>query len=384
LDCDNLIEKLQPEVPCPIVYIIILNWNGLQDTIECLESILQSDYPNYCIILIDNGSSDNSCEQIQSWARGDLKVETQYVKSCASEKPIQIVIYDRVTAENGGIVESEREISSLPSSKKLVLIKCEDNLGFAGGCNIGVRYVMAVGGEYVWLLNNDTVIESSALLNSVRFMENHLEYQGVTGQIRLYNNPSVIWNCGGKLSFYGTRRYYFCNSNVTKVPQNGFRKISFITGCAPLFRASLFKKIGLLTELFFFGEEDFELSLRLKRSGYKIACLYDAIIYHKVGNAINLKSNGRDMSKIYIYYLNRFINIRHYWPKFPWKVWRFCYFFYIFPLLRLKYGTSWKDLFDFRNALMKDSSNLDRVSKNIFEQILRDGFGKNLNRTIND
>jgi GT2 family glycosyltransferase len=362
------------------IYIIVLNWNGWRDTIECLESILKSNYPNYCIVVVDNGSVDDSIERIKAWAIGELVVESQFIKGCSNRNPVQVVLYDRVTAENGGIAETEQELSSLQAGKKLVLIQCNENFGFAEGCNIGIRYVLAVGGEYVWLLNNDTVVESSSLLKLINFMESHLDYHGVTGQIRLYKNPSIIWNCGGILTFYGSRRYYYNGSHISKVPQYGFRKISFITGCAPIFRTSLFKKLGLLSNLFFYGEEDFELSQRLKRSGYKLACLYDAIIYHKVGSSINSSSHGRTIATTYIYYLNRFINMRYHWPEFTWKVWRYCYFFYIFPLLRLKHGISWSDLRLLRKNLLKDSSNLDRVSKVTFERALSNGSSNDFER----
>jgi GT2 family glycosyltransferase len=362
----------------PRVYIIILNWNGWRDTIECLESIHRSDYPNYYTVVVDNGSRDDSCERIQAWARGDISVESRYIDSYGDEKPVKVVSYDRAIAENGGIQQIEQELSLLSAGKRLILIQSGENLGFAGGCNVGIRYALAVGGEYVWLLNNDTVVEHAALGRMVNFMENHSDYQGVTGQIRLYENPSKIWNCGGKLTCYGARRYYYNNSQVTEVPQHGFRRISFITGCAAIFRTSLFKKAGLLSELFFFGEEDFELSQRLKRLEYKLACRYDAIIYHKVGSSINNAASGENMAKTYIYYLNRFIDIRYYWPKSLWRMWRFFYFLYIFPLLKLKYGSSWNDLWLLRKALLKDSTNLDRVNKATFEQALRFKFGKGM------
>lgn len=360
------------------VYIVILNWNGWRDTIECLESIQRSDYPNYCTVVIDNDSQDDSCERIQAWARGDISVESRYIDSCGDVDPVRVVLYDRITAENGGVSEIEQELSLLSAAKRLVLIQSGENLGFAGGCNVGIRYALAVGGEYLWLLNNDTVIEHAALGRMVNFMESHADYQGVTGQIRLYKNPSKTWNCGGKLTCYGTRRYYYNDRQVAEVPQHGFRRISFITCCAAIFRTSLFKKAGLLSERFFFGEEDFELSQRLKRTGYKLACLYDAIIYHKVGCSINDATCGKIMGQVYIYYLNRFIDMRHYWPKSLWKTWRFFYFFYIFLLLKLKYGISWSDLWSLRKALFRDSTNLDKVSRVTFEQALRFKFEKDV------
>lgn len=134
----------------------------------------------------------------------------------------------------------------------------------------------------------------------------------------------------------------------------------------------------MLSDLFFFGEEDFELSQRLKRFEYKLACLYDAIIYHKVGSSINGATGGENMAKIYIHYLNRFIDMRNYWPKLPWRAWRFFYFFYIFPLLKLKHGTSWRDLWLLRKALLEDSTNLDKVDRDTFNQALKYKFGKGI------
>jgi GT2 family glycosyltransferase len=358
----------------PKVYIVILNWNSWRDTIECLKSIQRSDYPNYYIVVVDNGSHDGSCERIEEWARGDIFIKSLYIDSCDDTETIRVVSYDRNIAENGGIKDSEQELSSLPAAKRVVLIKSVENLGFACGSNLGIRYVLAVGGVYVLLLNNDTVIDGMALSSMVNFMESHSGYSGATGQIRLYNNPSRIWNCGGALTFYGTRRYYHRNSQVNKVPKCGFKNISFISGCAALFRASLFNKVGLLSELFFFGEEDFELSLRLKRIGCKLACIYDAIIYHKVGSSIKIATNTNNIGYIYIYYLSRFIDMRYYWNRLPWKIWRYSCFFYIFPLLKIKYRTSCYDLWSLRKKLLNDSISLDRVSKATFEKALNSGL----------
>ena len=362
----------------PRVYIIILNWNGWRDTIECLESIQRLDYPNYCTVVVDNGSQDDSCERIHAWARGNILVKSRYVDSCGSEKPVSVVTYSRTDAENGGIPEIEQELSLLAAAKKIVLIQSGENLGFAGGCNIGIRYVLAVGGEYVWLLNNDTVVEYTALGGTTFVLESSEAWHIVTGQIRSYDNPSKIWNCGGKLTCYGARRYYYNERQVAEVPQRGFKRISFITGCAAIFRTPLFKKLGLLSNLFFFGEEDFELSQRLKHRGYKLACLYNAIIYHKVGSSINNATFGKNMGQVYIYYLNRFIDMRYYWRKSLWKTWRFIYFFYISLLLKLKHGVSWSDLWSLRKALLKDSTDLDGVNRATFEQALRYKFKKGM------
>jgi len=354
------------------VYIVILNWNGWQDTIECLESIQQLDYSHYRIVLLDNGSTDDSLEQIKAWTAGKNPVKSKFVNYRKDNKGIHVVHYDRNTAENGGIGSKESKLSQLSSSRKLVIVDNNENLGFAAGCNVGIRYALASGADYVWLLNNDTVVEKNSLSSLVNFLKSNDEYQGVTPQIRLYDSPDKIWNCGGILRWYGARKYRYANQSSNLVPQAGAETISFITGCASLLHTSIFRQIGFLTELFFFGEEDFELSLRLKKHKYKLACLYDAIIYHKVGETINSLSEkkGKGLSSINIYYLNRFINMRRHWPFWIWNLWRFAYLLYIVPMLRLKYKFSWHSLCLLCLNIMRYSNRFNKVDKGTFEKLI--------------
>ena len=368
-------------LPPPRVCIIILNWNGWQDTIECLESIRRSDYPDCCTVVVDNGSRDDSCKRIQAWAEENKAAGPRAGDNLIGGESLRVILYERAAAESRRSGENGRELPMSPAASRLALIQVGENRGFAGGSNIGIRYAQAVGSEFVWLLNNDTVVEKAALGRMVYFLESHSDFQGVTGQIRLHGDPSRIWHCGGTLTCFGTRRYHYLNSPSARVPQRGFKRISYITCCAAVFRVSLFKKVGLLSERFFFGEEDFELSQRLKPSKFKLACLYDAIVYHKVGKSIDKVIRRENLPKSYIYYLNRFIDMRHYWRRFPWQLWRFSYFFYIFPLLKLRHGVSWNDFRSFRRQLIKDSTDLDGVSKATFERLLRFNFGEDAPRT---
>jgi GT2 family glycosyltransferase len=361
----------------PKVVIVILNYNGWKDTIECLESLRKSTYNNYWLVVIDNGSTDDSCERIIEWANKKYANSIE-IKDYVNKDHIYCVIYNKNTAESGGIKEKEQTLSSIPSAKRLILINNEENLGFAGGCNVGIRYAMRISSKYVFLLNNDTVVDNHAVEKMVAFLENNSDYEGVTGQIRYYHEPVKVWNCGGKLVFYGARKYYYAGSNVSKVPQNGYKTITFLTGCAILFRITLFKNIGLLSEQFFFGEEDFELCHRIKDNGFKLACVYEAIIYHKVGSSIRKKSSNKTVARIYLHYLNRFINMKSRWPKFQWRIWRFFYFMYICPMLWVRYRITWKELWILRKMLINNSNKLDRVDKKVFEQAMKiNNLGKN-------
>ncbi len=162
----------------PKVYILILNYNGWSDTLECLESVFRNSYPNYQVVVLDNGSPNSSMKRIKEWAEGKqepLCPESTHPLYHLShphiKKPIPYVYYTREEAEHGDNFELEEElvgdrenkktnpnIHSLPCSQispsthyPLILIQTGDNLGFAGGNNVGIRYVFAKG-DYVLLL----------------------------------------------------------------------------------------------------------------------------------------------------------------------------------------------------------------------------------------
>ena len=113
----------------PKVSIVILNWNGWEDTIECLESLYQITYPDYDVIVVDNGSEDESVEKIKEYAEGNIVVESKFFEYSSGNKPIKIIEYTREEAEAGG--GKEEEIADLPSNRKLIIIKNEKNYGFA-------------------------------------------------------------------------------------------------------------------------------------------------------------------------------------------------------------------------------------------------------------
>src|SRR5450830_954663 len=124
----------------PLTYIVLLNWNGWKDTIECLESVFRLDYPHFRVIVCDNASRDGSLDHIKAWADGRQAAAASSVvlRSAARPlaKPVAWVEYDREQAERGGDAHEQAP---------LVLIQTGANLGFAGGNNVGVRYAQARG-----------------------------------------------------------------------------------------------------------------------------------------------------------------------------------------------------------------------------------------------
>lgn len=358
----------------PKVCIIILNWNGWRDTIECLESIQQLEYSNYLAVVVDNASTNDSLRQIQTWAAGENPVTSRYVDYQWKNKPVQVILNDQFCIDKGSLAEAGHRWANEDPSRRLILIENTSNLGFAAGSNVGISYALAIGADYIWLLNNDTVLAPNALSHLVSFLESNSQYHGVTGQIRFYHTPNIIWNCGGDLTWYGNRKYHYLNKHLASVPQRGHRRLSYITNCAALFRSSLFLNIGLLTNRFFFGEEDIEFSIRLRKQGYSLACCYEAIIYHKVNSSLNLKFTKAPPNRAYIHYLNRFIHVRSYLPSLVWHFWRMVWLCYVVPRLKTQYKLSWAEIIAFSKALFQDSSTLDGVSREKFEEVMDKNF----------
>lgn len=312
----------------PRVFAVILNWNGGADTVTCLESLSVQTARSLQIVVVDNGSEDGSVARIRNW-------------SSDQQVPIEVI-------ENGA------------------------NLGFAAGSNVGIRHALAAEADSVMLLNNDTVLAPDVIEILTRFLDEHPDYWAVTGQIRYADRP-VIWNCGGDLTWFGSRRYLFGEQPVASTPQTGWRRITFMTGCAALVRASVFRREGLLTERFFFGEEDYEFSLRMKRARCLMACRFDAVIHHKVGSSIDRVAPGGALGRYYIYYLNRFIDMREHYSRPVWWVWRWASLAYVLPRLKMSRGLSWQTVAGLGRRLLRDSARLDGVSKERFETATRTG-----------
>lgn len=254
--------------------IIILNWNGADDTLACLESLAKAE-GDFRVYVVDNGSSDDSLERIGAW------------------------------------LEAHAEFDGC-------LVSLDKNYGFARGNNKGIAVARQDNPDNYLLLNNDTEVRPDFLVQLKRFSRKNPVYRILTPKINYYHDKQKIWNCGGVLRF-GFRKYHYAGEPNSAVRETDSIPISFVTGCALYFYPELLDEEGkLLTERFFFGEEDFELSLRMKAQNVKMACVLDSLIYHKVGASGN-KMHG--VGKLYMHYLNRFVDVRLHFAAPKYAVW---------------------------------------------------------------
>lgn len=326
------------------VFIIILNFNGEADTIACIESLLSIHYRTITICVFDNGSKAESVSRLQ-----------QYF--CEVQK-----YFDKFIDESYNNISYNYTIEQ--DKRNFLFFRNTENLGFAAGNNAGINVALQNGFEYVLLLNNDTLVEPDFLNKMMEFITTHPQYVALTPKICYERLRNKIWNCGGHLTWFKNRKYFYADAFTDQAPQTGFGEISFITGCCLLFNP---KKIGLLSENFFFGEEDFEFSLRIKQQKKKMACKYDAVIYHKVGHSISNVSNTFGKAKLH--YINRFIDIKNYYP-YTWKLWFLLNGIYAFFLLLCKYKIEIKKNLLFWCDVYKTVKVKNRVSKSDFFTII--------------
>lgn len=305
------------------INIIILNWNGKDDTIACLKSIENIDYTNFEIIIVDNNSTDDSLLNIEN-----------YIKN--------------------------------KTTLKISIIKNDDNYGFAKANNIGIKKALENEAEYILLLNNDTEVTKEFLNELNNFTYQNPEYKVLTPQIRYYKPNNIIWNCGGRLNKWGITKYYYEGKHFNQLPDKHYINVSFITGCAMYINSEVLRNYGLLTEDFFFGEEDVEFSLRLRKHKIKTACILSSVIYHKVSSSVS-KASTAISGKAYIHYLNRFINMKNYMNPAIWHIWRIGYLKYIIFLLILRHKVKFKAVKKFALTLLKESKRLNKVDKETFE-----------------
>ena len=276
----NIKKYLEKGNSMPKVSIIILNWNGWEDTIECLESLYRITYPNYDVIVADNGSEDKSVQKIREYCEGKINVESKFFKYSSENKPIKIIEYTREGAEAGG--GREKEIVDLPSNRKLIIIKNEKNYGFAEGNNIGMRYALkALNSDYVLLLNNDTVVEPNFLSELIHVIK--ADYTiGIAGpKFYYYNNPQQLEFIKAKIDLWRGRNICVGGGEIDYGQYDDIEETDIVRGACILIKRETLVKIGFLDSSFFSYFEETDLCLRAKRAGYQIIYCPKAKIWHK-------------------------------------------------------------------------------------------------------
>lgn len=325
--------------------VIVLNWNGALDTIECIRSIQSAD-PAALPIIIDNGSTDNSFLDIKS------------AIFSASDTAF-IGTFEDV------VIHKDKFVSA-----SAILIDGGENIGFAGGCNIGLKAAAAASLDATIFLNNDTIVEPAALTMLVSKLRSEPRWFAVLPLLTILGTDK-IWNCGGSISRLGFRRYNYAGSIRSTITLPQEIPCTFFTGCCFAVRTEDFLVRGGFSERFFFGEEDFELSLWMKDHGLHALCITDSIVHHKVSASITRAAGTTQASKVFIHYLNRFIHMRLRFGTLLWIIWLLVYLPYISVLLIRGGIVAPLELSHFLSKLLSRAKRNNKVTREDFESTMR-------------
>lgn len=228
----------------PSVAIVLVNWNNLQDTLDCLESLAGMEYREYGVILVDNGSTDGSLEVFR--ARADVDF-----------------------IENG------------------------ENLGIARANNVGIARAKERGFDCIMLLNNDTVVAPDMLTHLVDVLESDPRV-GVVGPKMLYHSePDVIWYAGGILKPWRGDAAHVGYEEKDQGQHDEQGETDYITSCCMLARTALYDELGGIDPYYFIYFDETDFCVRAARAGYRVVYVPRARLWHKVSRSMGGVGSAR-------------------------------------------------------------------------------------------
>ena len=245
-----------------MILILLVNWNGHEDTLACLRSLDAVQRPAFDVLVVDNASSDDSVARIRE---------------------------------------------TFPAVE---VLESGENLGFTGGNNLGLEYARQHGYEYVLLLNNDTEVAPDFLAPLVEALEADPQAAAAGPLIYYHALPQVVWSAGGAIDWKrGETRMIGLGERDEGQFDGPPRPVDFVTGCALLVRTRVLEEVGGLDERFFAYYEEVEWCLRMQRAGYRILFVPRSKIWHKIS------PERREASPRVHYYMTRnrllFLHLGH-------------------------------------------------------------------------
>lgn len=224
--------------------MIVLTWNGRKDTLACLESLQAVDYPNWEVLVVDNGSEDGTVDAVRKASPGVTVIETG------------------------------------------------SNLGFTGGNNVGIEAALGRGAAFILLLNNDTVVAPDLLHAFVRTAEQYPDAGVFGAKIYFLNDPKRLWYGGARWSSGALLSFENLGSGVL---DNGkdfeeVRDTPWVTGCALFFRPGVVTAVGMLDDRFFLVYEEVDWCFRAQRAGFRCLFVPEAKVWHRVSSSFGGRS----------------------------------------------------------------------------------------------
>lgn len=282
----------------PLVVVVILNTNRRDDTLACLNSLARSDYANAQILVLDNNSTDNSVPAIQQ---------------------------------------------AFPQVK---VISLEENLGYAGNNNAGIRAALEMGADWVFVLNEDTTLAPDCLSQMVKVGERDPQI-GILGPLVYHHDePDVIQTAGGEFG-----RYWESIHLAQNEPDQGQygqpRPVDWISGCGILVRRAVIEQVGMIDERYFYYWEETEWCLRAGKKGWRIVNVPAAKMWHK-----GVQRDYRPKPSVTYYATrNRLLTVAKH--RAPLRVWVFTWAQLLRTLISWTVKPKWRHKREHRNAMWR-------------------------------
>jgi len=284
----------------PRISVVILNWRGWQDTLACLESLFDAETDPISIFVCDNASGDESVARIRQWASDRLPAANAR-RVASNRAPLRF--RDLADAATTGR-EPVRDDGGL---NVLTLIQTGANLGFAGGNNVGLRYALAEGFDYAWLLNNDTEIEPDAITWLYRRLQQDAGIGMVGSTLIYFDRRDLIQNLGGVEFITAKGRGVGIGEHrpVTDPvdAEDVEKRLGYIAGASMFISRAFLEQVGLMEESYFLYYEEIDWAARA-RGKFRLGYAPKSVVYHKVGASIGTNDFG-DRSPLSDYYLAR-------------------------------------------------------------------------------
>ncbi|HHJ07273.1 MAG TPA: glycosyltransferase family 2 protein [Anaerolineae bacterium] len=282
----------------PTVISVILNTNRREDTLECLASLEQLAYENHKAIVLDNSSTDGSVDAIRA---------------------------------------------SFPAVE---IIRLVDNLGYAGNNNTGIKAALDQGADWVFVLNEDTVLAPDCLTHLVEVGESNKQIGIVGPMVYHHNEPAVIQSAGGMLGPYW-ESIHLAKDQVDRGQYTQPHEVEWISGCGIMVRRQVIEQLGMLDERFFYFWEETEWCLRAAKGGWRIMHVPQAKLWHK-GVQRNYKPKP---SLLYYNTRNRFLMYAKH--KAPLSVWMAAWQQTLRTLISWSLKPKWRAMREHRNAMWR-------------------------------
>ncbi|MFA5130670.1 MAG: glycosyltransferase family 2 protein [Patescibacteria group bacterium] len=253
--------------PTASVGVALLNWNGGEMTAACVDSLRAGTLVPGRIVIVDNASVDGSAQWL-------------------AEKYLDVHF-----------------------------IRSEINRGFAGGNNMAIHYLLDAGVNFIWVLNNDTVVEKECLRLLLEAMRQDVNVAACSGKILYENPPDRIWYAGATWRHWSLKSPHRGALEIDRGQYERLEDVGFISGCCMFVRRSAFETVGLFDEAFFAYCEDADWCLRAQRAGLRLRYVPQAVLRHKVSASMKkmYKSIGGGTTSpfsLYLLFRNRGFIVR--------------------------------------------------------------------------